>query len=554
MYCLNLAPVIRMRNPTYKICILGSLVLVLGGGFWLYPRQFHFTSEQHRSSIQVSVLPEAKIPETVELKNGDTYNLTAGMVKKTIAGHEVTMLAYNGSIPGPIIKVAKGAEVTINFTNKTDVPTTLHSHGVRLNNQFDGVPNATEKEVGIGESFRYKLIFPDEGVYWYHPHVHEDYAQESGLYGNYIVEPTDASYWSKVNEEIPLMVDDILLQDGRIPPFSTVTDHALMGRYGNVMLVNGTDHYRRQVKKGEVVRFYVTNAANTRVFNLQIPGVKLKLVGSDNGRYEKETFVDTVLLAPSKRAVVEAFFDTPGTYSLEHTTPLKTYTMGTITVLPDTALPSYAGEFHTLRTSDAIRKEIPNLDTYFGKPADKKISLRVEMGSMHASGSHMMPNGQMMGSGGSHMMQDAPTSGNDSMMMGGSSTEKIEWEDSMGTMNALSDSKMVTWKIIDQETGKANHDIHWNFKKGDLVKIKIYNDPTSMHPMQHPIHFHGQRFLVLSTNGIHNDNFAWKDTTLVQEGDTVEILVEMQNPGMWMAHCHIAEHLESGMMFDFTVE
>ena len=74
-----------------------------------------------------------------------------------------------------------------------------------------------------------------------------------------------------------------------------------------------------------------------------------------------------------------------------------------------------------------------------------------------------------------------------------------------------------------------------------------------MHAMQHPIHFHGQRFLVLTTNGVKNDNLVWKDTTLIQKGDTVEILVDMENPGNWMAHCHIAEHLESGMMFNFRV-
>jgi len=71
--------------------------------------------------------------------------------------------------------------------------------------------------------------------------------------------------------------------------------------------------------------------------------------------------------------------------------------------------------------------------------------------------------------------------------------------------------------------------------------------------MQHPIHFHGQRFVVLTREGVANENLQWKDTVLIPRGQTVDILVEMSNPGEWMAHCHIAEHLESGMMFDFTV-
>ncbi|MGI8909668.1 MAG: multicopper oxidase domain-containing protein, partial [Rubrobacteraceae bacterium] len=86
------------------------------------------------------------------------------------------------------------------------------------------------------------------------------------------------------------------------------------------------------------------------------------------------------------------------------------------------------------------------------------------------------------------------------------------------------------------------------------VKVRIVNEPDSDHPMQHPIHFHGQRFLVLARDGVRNPNLAWKDTELVGTGQTTDILVEMSNPGTWMVHCHIAEHLEGGMMFSFEVE
>ena len=75
-----------------------------------------------------------------------------------------------------------------------------------------------------------------------------------------------------------------------------------------------------------------------------------------------------------------------------------------------------------------------------------------------------------------------------------------------------------------------------------------------MHPMQHPIHFHGQRFLVISRNWVKQDNLVWKDTSLIKTWETIEILVDMNNPWDWMSHCHIAEHLMSGMMFHFSVE
>jgi FtsP/CotA-like multicopper oxidase with cupredoxin domain len=143
---------------------------------------------------------------------------------------------------------------------------------------------------------------------------------------------------------------------------------------------------------------------------------------------------------------------------------------------------------------------------------------------------------------------------NSGMMMGGNDSEKIEWEDNMTMMNSMSYANTVKWKIIDQDTKKENEKIDWKFKVGDKVKIKIFNDPKSMHPMQHPFHIHGQKFLILSTNGVKNTNMVWKDTTLIQKGDTVEIIVNMENLGTWMAHCHIAEHLESGMMFSFKVE
>src|SRR3989338_5670538 len=139
--------------------------------------------------------PPSPTPSVVELKSGDTYDLVAGFADKEISGKTYRMLAYNGSIPGPLIKVPQGAEVTINFTNDTDMKTLLHSHGVRMDNAFDG-SQTTQKDMEPGETFAYKLKFPDAGMYWYHPHVREDYEQELGLYGNYLVTSGDPNYWS----------------------------------------------------------------------------------------------------------------------------------------------------------------------------------------------------------------------------------------------------------------------------------------------------------------------------------------------------------------------
>jgi FtsP/CotA-like multicopper oxidase with cupredoxin domain len=145
-------------------------------------------------------------------------------------------------------------------------------------------------------------------------------------------------------------------------------------------------------------------------------------------------------------------------------------------------------------------------------------------------------------------------------MMGMDSAEEehgedsIEWEDDMAMMNNMSTDETIEWIIEDTDTKKRNADIDWSFAQGDMVKVRILNDKNGLHPMQHPIHFHGQKFVILAVDGQVNENLQWKDTALVPAGQTYDILVEMSNPGKWMAHCHIAEHLHSGMMFNFEVK
>jgi FtsP/CotA-like multicopper oxidase with cupredoxin domain len=130
----------------------------------------------------------------------------------------------------------------------------------------------------------------------------------------------------------------------------------------------------------------------------------------------------------------------------------------------------------------------------------------------------------------------------------------IEWEDDMAMMNSMSTDDTIEWFIEDADTKDRNQDINWSFTQGDMVKVRIENDGDGMHPMQHPIHFHGQKFVVLAVDGAANDNLQWKDSVLVPAGQTYDILVEMDNLGKWMAHCHIAEHLDAGMSFNFEVK
>jgi FtsP/CotA-like multicopper oxidase with cupredoxin domain len=263
------------------------------------------------SGLQGAVqgLPKARPPEVVELRDGDRFDLRIAPVVKRLGDATVRMLAYNGSIPGPILKVPEDSEITVEIENQGDHETTVHWHGLRLENRYDGT-HETQPLIPVGGKFSARCTFPDPGVYWYHPHVREDYGQEMGLYGNILVKPGGVDYWLPVNRELTMTLDDILLEDGRVAPFSrSETTHSAMGRFGDVLLVNGETDLSLNARLGEVVRLYLTNTANTRVFKAALPGARMKLVGADSGRAEHEQFVDEVILAPSERVVVDVLFD-----------------------------------------------------------------------------------------------------------------------------------------------------------------------------------------------------------------------------------------------------
>jgi hypothetical protein len=220
-----------------------------------------------------SGLPEATRPQLRELADGEVFDLRIGPVAKRLGGTTVRMLGYNGSIPGPTLKVRQGSEVVVQVTNEGDLEATVHWHGLRLENKYDGVPHETQTPIPVGGEFTYRIRFPDPGLYWYHPHIREDYTQEMGLYGNILVDPADPGYWPPADRDVLLTLDDLLLEDGKIAPFSPAeTTYTAMGRFGNVPLVSGDEDYSLTARAGEVVRLWLTNTANTRVFNVRLPG------------------------------------------------------------------------------------------------------------------------------------------------------------------------------------------------------------------------------------------------------------------------------------------
>src|SRR5437588_263488 len=153
-----------------------------------------------------------------------------------------------------------------------------------------------ETQVDLPDLFTTETAgFPDAGFYWYHPHIREDFGQEMGLYGTIVVEPSDPEYWPPVDRLLTLTLDDLLVEDGHIADFRrSGPNFTAMGRFGNVMLINGETGFSGKAAQGEVLRLYLVNTANTRIFNFALPGARMKLVGADSGRYEQETFVEEV--------------------------------------------------------------------------------------------------------------------------------------------------------------------------------------------------------------------------------------------------------------------
>ncbi len=264
-------------------------------------------------------------------------------------------------------------------------------------------------------------------------------------------------------------------------------------------------------------------------------------MAADVGRFEREQRVGSVVIAPAQRYVVEARFEDPGVVALTNRIQAVDHfrgefyprvdTLGLVRVLeePVPAEEDHAAAFETLRENEAVIREIDRFREHFDRPVDHELRLTVRVGDLNSTIVAIMSLDTLY-------------------------VPPVEWNDAMPMMNYLSSVEDVTWVLRDPATGRENMDIAWRFRQGEVYKLRIHNERRSFHPMQHPIHLHGQRFLVLSRDGEPQPNLAWKDTVVIPVGSTVDLLLEASNPGEWMLHCHISEHLDAGMRMAFTVE
>jgi FtsP/CotA-like multicopper oxidase with cupredoxin domain len=229
----------------------------------------------------VDVNPDPRIFETT---------IVAAPMQMTLnSGEEVTVFAYNGQVPGPEISVNQGDRVIVHFENNLpeEYPSTIHWHGIELNNASDGTP-MTQAPVPAGGSYTYDFIVPRGGIFWYHPHVRGSQVVNAGLYGSLIVKQDVEK--ELVNENIlpkrdrTLVFSTMAVEDGELKDIEGEPVLATMnGNEGNHLLVNGLENPTINAKVGEPLRLRLINTSITRYFRVSIPGHTIYRVGGEGG-------------------------------------------------------------------------------------------------------------------------------------------------------------------------------------------------------------------------------------------------------------------------------
>ena len=421
--------------------------------------------------------------------------------------------AFEGTVPGPALRVSRNEMARITVENRLPQPTTVHWHGIRLPNAMDGVPFLTQAPIAPGETFVYEFVPPDAGTFWYHPHEHSLEQVGRGLYGPLIVE-----------EEKPLAVDRDLTwvlgdwrlgSDGSInEDFGNHMDVAMSGRVGTTVTINGHQPEPLMVRSGERLRLRLINAANARIFGLEFSGHAPRVIALDGQPIEPhEPEGGRIVLGPAMRA--DLILDMAGS-------------SGRRFAVTDSFYPKLA-----YRLAELVYADEPLRD----RPVDAAIALSpnpLPEPDLSTAERHDL----VLGGG---MMMGGMTTG--SMMMGG------------GGMGRMMDGGMMgmndrVWTINGVSATEHTHEPLLFLKRGRSYVLAIRND-TMFH---HPIHLHGHSFRVVSRNGEPTRYREWRDTVLTGPKERVEVAFVADNPGDWMIHCHILEHQAGGMMATARVE
>ena len=456
------------------------------------------------AGLALTLLPPGRAAAAAE-----SHRLIPGPAQVPLLGDgapATPVWAYNGGVPGPEIRLRQGAPLRVEVDNGLGQDTTVHWHGLRLPNAMDGVPYVTQEPIAPGERFLYEFTPPDAGTYWYHPHVRGSEQVGRGLYGALIVEETEPP---RVDREAVWIIDDWRLdEDGTIhDSFGNGMDRSHAGRLGNVATLNGRDSSTFQVRAGERLRLRLINTANARIFALRFEGhhpVVIALDGQPVAPYEAEG--GRIVLPPAGRA--DLILDMAGDPG------------ASFAVVDD------YNSRNSYKFLDLVYEDAPPLRS---SPLDAPVALAAnplpEPDLAGARRHEIVLAGGAMGS-----MQSAILNGQE-----------------LGIRELAGLGKV--WAV----NGIAAHQVNMppllTFERGRTQILNLRNDSAFPHPM----HLHGFAFRVISRNGRPNPRREWLDTVLLERDETAELAFVADNPGDWLFHCHILEHMEAGMNAVFRV-
>lgn len=414
---------------------------------------------------------------------------------------ETAVWAYDGTVPGPEIRVGQGERLRVAVENRLDEETTVHWHGLRVPNPMDGVPHLTQRPIAPSETFVYEFDVPDAGTYWYHPHQRSFEQVDRGLYGAIIVEEREPI---AVDRDVTWVLDDWRLRpDAQISGgFGNFHDVSHNGRVGNTVTLNSRIPGTFRVRAGERLRLRLINVANARIFGLAFRGHGPRVIALDGQPVAPhEPPGGRLVLGPAMRADLVIDMDgQPGqALAVE-----DTFYRGLEYKLLDLA---YANEPPLRERPLDAPVRLP--DNPLPEP-DLRVAERHEVAF----------EGGMMGG----MMTS---------MMGGRR---------MDMRAMMHDGK--AWTINGVAATGHVMDPFLTLERGRSYVLALHND-TAWH---HPIHLHGHAFRVISRNGRPTRHREWQDTVLMAPRERVEIAFVADNPGDWMFHCHVLEHLAGGMM------
>ncbi len=421
---------------------------------------------------------------------------------------------YDGQSPGPTLRVKQGEELKIRLVNELRQPTVVHWHGIRLPNAMDGVPHLTQMPVEPGQSFDYRFTPPDAGTFWYHSHFLSSEQMARGLVGALVVEERDPV---AVDRDVVLVLNDWrLTNDGTIhPSFGNFHDAAMAGRLGQYITLNSQDSLDVPVKSNERLRLRIVNTANARIFQLRIPEHVTRIMAIDGQPCPPEIIPNGVLrLAPGTR--IDLFLDTtlkPGSRAPILVDDLRGGELEIGRVVYDTGAPVRPQPLAAPAPLPA--NPLPNKLDMAGALT---LDVPLDGGGM----AMMMGRGGMMGGG---------------MGMGGAGFRG----------HGLPPQERI-WALASIASSGHDGPPMFSVARGRTVVLNFTNRSAFPHAM----HVHGHHFRQLAERG---ETFRpyWLDTVIVDPERRERIAFVADNPGKWMLHCHMIEHMAAGMAAWFEV-